>query len=414
MQTQSVFDALGLATQGAFSLVPTGQALTRVNDTNVTVTLGGTASAALLEAVSVTLGWSGQLAVGRGGTALSTVASGSVLAANALDTISAVTSTSGLKALQNNAGTVSWNTSTGTGNSVFATAPTFVTSIITPIVYGSASASGNLLLQSTSNSTRGSIQLANGTQAYTAADSISATTIALDTFTGGLTITTGTMEAVNWSSTVTMAGNGAAGGLAALFNVGGTIQDDGSARSPSESLWFACQPTYKATVASGLALSNVAGLAAITGFGYLPTTTRTGAGTGSGDMTGFHASSLATIGTGWTVTNYIGFLAEFPTVNGTLTNFYGFKSTGASGTNRWAIYESGGMQSSHKGNFRFGDNTAPTAGVDIQSSINTNQTTANGTVAVTMTSLGPTGSHTTIQEWLTIKINGTTRYIPCY
>lgn len=41
--------------------------------------------------------------------------------------------------------------------------------------------------------------------------------------------------------------------------------------------------------------------------------------------------------------------------------------------------------------------------------------TANGTVATAMSSLGPTGSHTTIQEWLTIKNNsGTIRYIPCF
>lgn len=41
--------------------------------------------------------------------------------------------------------------------------------------------------------------------------------------------------------------------------------------------------------------------------------------------------------------------------------------------------------------------------------------TANGTVGTTMTSLGPTGSHTTVQEWLTIKnSSGTVRYIPCY
>ena len=41
-------------------------------------------------------------------------------------------------------------------------------------------------------------------------------------------------------------------------------------------------------------------------------------------------------------------------------------------------------------------------------------TTANGTVATAMSALGPTGSNTTIQEWLTININGTVRYIPCF
>ncbi len=68
--------------------------------------------------------------VPHGGTGLNTIAAGSIMAANALDTISAITSTSGLKMLQNNAGTISWNTTTGTGNSVLSTSPTFATSVI--------------------------------------------------------------------------------------------------------------------------------------------------------------------------------------------------------------------------------------------------------------------------------------------
>ncbi len=40
---------------------------------------------------------------------------------------------------------------------------------------------------------------------------------------------------------------------------------------------------------------------------------------------------------------------------------------------------------------------------------------ANATVATTMTSLGPTGSHTTIQKWLSLVDNtGTVVYLPCY
>jgi hypothetical protein len=45
-----------------------GAALTRVNDTNVTLTLGGTPASALLVSASLTLGWSGQLGLSRGGT----------------------------------------------------------------------------------------------------------------------------------------------------------------------------------------------------------------------------------------------------------------------------------------------------------------------------------------------------------
>lgn len=43
----------------------TGQALTKTDDTNVTLTLGGTHATALLKAVSLTLGWAGTLADAR-------------------------------------------------------------------------------------------------------------------------------------------------------------------------------------------------------------------------------------------------------------------------------------------------------------------------------------------------------------
>lgn len=42
----------------------------------------------------------------------------------------------------------------------------------------------------------------------------------------------------------------------------------------------------------------------------------------------------------------------------------------------------------------------------------TNSNVANGAVATTVTSLGPTGSATTIQGWLAIKVAGTARFIP--
>ena len=47
--------------------------LTKTDDTNVTMTLGGTPSTALLKSVSMTLGWTGTLAFDRGGTGLSTL-----------------------------------------------------------------------------------------------------------------------------------------------------------------------------------------------------------------------------------------------------------------------------------------------------------------------------------------------------
>ena len=62
----------------------TGAALTKVDDTNVTLTLGGTPATALLRAASLTLGWTGQLAVSRGGTGTGTAfTQGSVVFAGA-------------------------------------------------------------------------------------------------------------------------------------------------------------------------------------------------------------------------------------------------------------------------------------------------------------------------------------------
>lgn len=58
-------------------------ALTRTNDANVTLTLGGTPATALAKSVSMTLGWTGQLAVSRGGTGLASIgSSGQLLRSN--------------------------------------------------------------------------------------------------------------------------------------------------------------------------------------------------------------------------------------------------------------------------------------------------------------------------------------------
>lgn len=68
----------------------TPSALTRVDDTNVTLTLGGTPATSLLQAVSLTLGWTGTLGVTRGGTGLGSFAQGDLLYASAANTLSAL------------------------------------------------------------------------------------------------------------------------------------------------------------------------------------------------------------------------------------------------------------------------------------------------------------------------------------
>lgn len=63
-------DANGVGSWVAPSALASSAALTKTDDTNVTLTLGGSPNTALLAATSLTLGWTGQLSLARGGTGI--------------------------------------------------------------------------------------------------------------------------------------------------------------------------------------------------------------------------------------------------------------------------------------------------------------------------------------------------------
>lgn len=91
----------------------TGAALTSGNDTNVTLTLAGTPATSLLRAASITAGWSGQLALTRGGTNASLTASngGIFYSTASAGAILAGTATAGLALLSGASTTPTWSTS---------------------------------------------------------------------------------------------------------------------------------------------------------------------------------------------------------------------------------------------------------------------------------------------------------------
>ncbi len=77
--TMTALTAVTFPTTGTLattSQIPsvTPSALTKLDDTNVTLTLGGTPATALLQATSITAGWTGTLGLSRGGTATSLTA----------------------------------------------------------------------------------------------------------------------------------------------------------------------------------------------------------------------------------------------------------------------------------------------------------------------------------------------------
>jgi hypothetical protein len=92
----------------------TGAALTKTDDTNVTMTLGGTPATALLRAASMTLGWTGQLALTRGGTNgnLTASAGGIVWSDASQMQILSGTATASKMLLSGASVTPSWSTST--------------------------------------------------------------------------------------------------------------------------------------------------------------------------------------------------------------------------------------------------------------------------------------------------------------
>ena len=92
----------------------TPAALTESNDTNVTMTLGGTPSTALLQAVSMTLGWIGELSLARGGTnANLTASNGGIFYSTAsAGAILAGTVTANQVLLSGSSTTPAWSTAT--------------------------------------------------------------------------------------------------------------------------------------------------------------------------------------------------------------------------------------------------------------------------------------------------------------
>ena len=119
----------------------TPAALTKTDDANVTLTLGGLPATALLQATSITVGWNGVLSAARGGFGADVSAqTGVPLFASGVPTFTATT---------------------GTGNLVRATSPT----VATPSFTGTVSSAGPVAIASTTASTTtttGSLTTAGG------------------------------------------------------------------------------------------------------------------------------------------------------------------------------------------------------------------------------------------------------------
>jgi hypothetical protein len=141
-----------------------GSELTKADDTNVTISLGGTPASALLQPVSLTLGWTGQLAVSRGGTGASTLTG--VLIGNGTSAVTGVTGTSGQLLRRNVANTAyeffTASLLTGNGTANFVPIWTSATNILdSPLSFVSSEANfgSNKLVAGNTSAPNGSIML---------------------------------------------------------------------------------------------------------------------------------------------------------------------------------------------------------------------------------------------------------------
>jgi hypothetical protein len=141
-----------------------GSELTKADDTNVTLSLGGTPASALLQPVSITIGWTGQLAVGRGGTGASTLTG--VLIGNGTSAVTGVAGTSGQLLRRNVANTAyeffTASLLTGNGTANFVPIWTSATNILdSPLsfVSGEANFGSNKLVAGNTSAPNGSIML---------------------------------------------------------------------------------------------------------------------------------------------------------------------------------------------------------------------------------------------------------------
>lgn len=136
-------NAFSCGTSGGSSVTPS--ALTRVDDTNVTLTLGGTPSTALLQATSITAGWTGTLANTRGGTGTGTYTTGDMLYASGSNTLGkrSIGSTNDVLAVVG--GVPTWSqaiTPTWSGGHTFGATTTFSTGATAQVATINSTAAG--------------------------------------------------------------------------------------------------------------------------------------------------------------------------------------------------------------------------------------------------------------------------------
>lgn len=285
----------------------TGAALTKTDDTNVTLTLGGTPATALLRAASLTLGWTGTLSGTRGGTGVNNGSNTATFAGN-LNFANSFTTSGNFAVTQTytgvtnvtfpTSGTLATTAQIPTGAALTKTDDTNVTLTLggspTTALVNAASLTlgwtGQLGL--TRGGTAASLTASNGGIVYSTA---SALAILAGTATAGQMLQSGATAAPAWSTTTYPATNAINTIMyASSANVLGSISAVNSAVLISSAGGV---PSFSTTLPSGLSATNLTLTTPVLGtpqsgdlsnVGAMNSVTLTTTGTTGGTGTGYY------------------------------------------------------------------------------------------------------------------------------
>lgn len=379
------------------SQLPTPAALTKVDDTNVTLTLGGTPSTALLQATSITAGWTGQLGLTRGGTAASLTASngGIVYSTSSALAILSGTATANRVLVSGSSGAPSWSTATfpvtagSAGTILRSNGTNWVNSTST---FADTYTASNLLYSNGANTVTGlatgnnGILVTNGSGVPSIGNTISGQmAIALGSFGGA-----GPFTALAVSATTTGANNTFTGISVSHTSTNSnttakgidiSITDSGGSVTPI----YGVNCTVSEARASGAASTSFYG-------GSFTTTTPATASTAS-NMTYYGVvGSVNNQHTGETSTVYGG---NFSGVGP--STVYGVYASATSGTTNWGVYSAAGSNYfSGVTTFNTGFTITKVNGTEASNAVTTNgyagvittsslTTAAGGSYAITWT-----------------------------
>lgn len=205
------------------SQIPSGAALTKTDDTNVTLTLGGSPTTALVNAASLTLGWTGQLGLTRGGTAASLTASNGGIIYSTASAMAVLSGTAtATQMLQSGAsGAPAWSTTTWPATS---TANQILYSSATNTVTGLATLANGVLV--TNNSSVPSLLANSGTAGFVLTANSGAPP-SWQAVSGTGTVNSGTSGQLAYYATTGTAVSGLAMGTGVLTALGNNVTGSG-------------------------------------------------------------------------------------------------------------------------------------------------------------------------------------------